>query len=227
MNKNIKIPYILDDFKSNLTFKQKVEQTPEVQEILNKDLWEEIYRLVKAPTMHWPTPWVPHTILKKRNDYIVWLYGIWLSTQTIINNSNKRAEINGWGRIHTEKSIKRIISKYYNNQSPSTKNIKFHNEWMREATFAQQTLIMENMAIKIQNRKQWRPFEEIKAMEALYRMRQQMIENRNFNMSNRNYRMYTTPAEAYETNKEKSKNTFTSPALDKLKKRLAEKFNKE
>ncbi len=45
-----------------------------------------------------------------------------------MNNSNKRAEINGWGRIHTEKSIKRIISKYYNNQQPSTKNRKFHNE---------------------------------------------------------------------------------------------------
>jgi hypothetical protein len=56
--------------------------------------------------------------------------------------------------------------------------------------FAQQEHIIEKASVFISDKdKKWTPFEYMSALKELYAMRQQLIENKNFNDSKRNNSM--------------------------------------
>ena len=180
---------------SDVPIRKKIEDTPEVQEAITslvESTGEKVFDPKEEGSGKGPTPGVPVALMQKRNDYIIGLWMMGLAPSTIRQNVNKMHSSKGWGELAHERSIRRIISEHYQKMKPAVKDQRAYEEGLKEAVFDQQEKLAESIATKIRDRNkkgsdyQWKAFEEIAAIGELGRLRQSMIENRNWNASRMN-----------------------------------------
>lgn len=220
----------IDELPPYTTVSDLVENDPEVKKLIdemNNLEWQKLLPAREKPHSLGPTPGIPQKVLAERNEYIVGLWLMGLSSATIHRSANAQAAVRGWSVIEHERSIKRIITDYYNAQRPSTKDAKAYQEGLKEATFAAQERLVEKMAIYVSKRPEssWKPFEYMAAMETIARVRQQLVENRNWNASRMNPLIALTQSTQLNVFEEGSQGIVTepSPALKRITAYLREK----
>lgn len=135
-----------------------------------------------------PAPGSTKETLADRNNYIVSLYAMGLSIRSIMNSVEKIAEARGWSPLRLEKSVQHIISQHYNNRKPEVEDMYEFKQGLREATMDQQETMIEKAIMFMKDKKQdsWKPFEYMDAMDKIYKWRQQLIDNKNWNESKMN-----------------------------------------
>lgn len=212
------------------TISDLVENDPEVKKFIdemNNLEGKELLPEREVTSVKGPPQGIPQKVLKERNEYIVGLSLMGLSSGTILRSSNTQAKIKGWWEIEHERSIKRIITEYYNAQKPSTKDAKAYQDGQKEASFAAQEKLIESMAVYISKRAEssWKPFEKMAAMETVARVRQQMMENRNWNASRMNPLIALTQSTQLNVFEEGSQTIITEPsaALQRITSYLRER----
>lgn len=170
----------------------------------------------------WPKPGVPKPLLEERNEYIINLQLMGLSPSTIQRSVNTQARVKGWWEIENVRSIRRIIADYYNAQKPLAKDSKAFMDWMKEAAFAAQERMIEKLSVYISKKPEsaWKPFEYWAIMDSLFRMKQQLIENRNWNASRMNPMISLTQSNQINIYEDNSQTLLVdsdkSPALKRI-----------
>lgn len=176
------------------TVRQAMEAVPEVQEATEvvDPNGNVIVLPPKLPGVPGPALGVTHDLIRQRNERIVGLYMSGMTPLTILKNINFEAATKGWGELKDARSIKRIISQHYAAQRPSAKEQREHDDGMRDAMFEQQERLLEKAMLYFQKRESdsrsnpWKPFEYFSAIDVIARIRQTLIENRNWNASRMN-----------------------------------------
>lgn len=175
-----------------------------------------------------------HDSMRARIEHVISLHLMWISVKSILQQVNKLAPIKWWWVYTSEASIKTVISAHFKNyNNPVAWDLDDHLEWLKQSMFAQQEHILEKASLHINDKeKKWTPFEYMAALKELYAMRQQLIENKNWNDSKKNIN-------ANVTNVTNQLNVFvdnsrrialwqvTSTALTSLKDRLEQKFKEK
>lgn len=175
-----------------------------------------------------------HVNKKPRAEHIISLHLMWISVKTILEQVNKIASVKWWWKLDSETAVKWIIARHFQNyEKPVDLEMNEHLEGIKQWMYAQQENIIEKASVFVADKKKkWTPFEYMWALKELYAMRQQMIENRNWNDSRKNIH-------AGEVNITNQLNVFVdnsrkiafwqveNPALDALKAKLDNKFNKK
>lgn len=90
-------------------------------------------------------------------------------------------------------------------------------------------MLIEKASVYINNKtkKDWKPFEYISSVKNLYEMRQQLIENRNWNDSRANPLIQineNSQLNIYNETRQLVVNDNSNPTLERLKNRLMSKF---
>lgn len=184
---------------SDTTVRKQVEETPEVQEAIAELVEslgdEDTFAPKEGGVTVGRKAGVPLALVEERNEYIIGLWMMGLSPATIRQNVNKMHGAKGWGELAHERSIRRIISEHYQKTKPSVKDQRQYEEGLKEAVFVQQEQLAEKMVTYVRDRekaipsnpsKEWKPFEFMAALGEIGRLRQSMIENRNWNASRMN-----------------------------------------
>ena len=220
-------------YKTSLALRKEAEETIEVQKLLKTELSEDekVFVVNEKPK---PGRKASAPLLAKRNEFIVGLHVSGLTIRTIQRQVNLQATTKGWGMVHHERTIQRAIAKHFAKQLPSTQERQRYDDSLREAMFTQQEAILERLIIntKKKEKSKWKPFEEAAAMDTIFKMQQQIIENRNWNeskknpninlnLTNNNLSVFT------DTAVERRESTLKNPALDRIKGFLSNKFEKK
>lgn len=170
----------------------EVEESPQVQEALAR-LEEAVPENPNArqfPERSGPgrAPGATQALINERNDWIIGLYMMGLSTKSIKKSLDNIRHKRGWPAVTSSMQILRIISKHYQDNRPAVEDLTEYKEGLKEAAFDQQELLIEKAVMYMQRRddKSWKPFEFMSALKQLYDMRQQLIENQNWNASRAN-----------------------------------------
>lgn len=171
----------------------------------------------------WGRPPMTDAEVQERNEFIVSLYLMWLSTSSILKNTLAQWGIRWWYVPKDEWKIKRIISDYFRTQSPWVKDKQLFSDWLKEAAFARQEKLVEKVSDYVRKKKEtdWKPFEMVSAHSELFRMMQQLVENRNWNASRANPMLLqinqSNQLNVYESNSEVLVDWTMSPALWRIK----------
>lgn len=158
-----------------------VENDPKVQEELAALTPTERTAPVREETSHlWPPAGVPRARIQKRNEAIVQLFSIGFSYKTIQGHINKLNETQDWGEIKHERSIRQIISDYYESVRPNAKDMVREQENLMEAALQAQDKIIENSTRRLMDKdiKRRSDFEYILAAEKVALLHQMRIDNR-------------------------------------------------
>lgn len=136
-------------------------------------------------------PSVPKELLEKRNQFMVDMRRMGFSLPTIRKLVNGRSNIEGWGTLKNDRSVQKVFSAHYKAQKLAP---TYHQEFMealKETAYEQQEYLIEKGMVQFHKQLEdknykWKPFEFIGFLEGLGRMRQQTIENHNWNESKAN-----------------------------------------
>jgi len=171
---------------------------------------------------------------KAKKEHVISLHLMWISTKSIMAQVNKLSVVKGWTKYTSEKSVKSVIANHFKNyEKPENLEAEEHLEWIKQGMFAQQEHIIEKASIFVADKKKkWTPFEYMWALKELYAMRQQMIENKNWNDSRRNINAGTTnitnQLNVFVDNSKKIAFwQVENPALNALKDKLADRFEQK
>ena len=167
-------------------------------------------------------------------EHVISLHLMWISTKSILTQVNKLAIVKWWTPYKNEGWIKSIIVNHFKNHNkPSNLELDEHLEWLKQWMFAQQEHIIEKASLFVaDSNKKWTPFEYIWALKELYAMRQQMIENKNWNDSrknmNANVTNITNQLNVFVDNSKKIAFwQVENPALEALKDKLDQRFKQK
>lgn len=178
--------------------------------------------------------WISREKTKEKQDHVVNLHIMWLTNSTILEQINKASEIRWWGTYKNINSIQTVINKHFKDyHNPNEQESKDYLKWLKESAFAQQESISETTSIYIKQRDKkddWKPFEKIAALKELYLMKQQMVDNRNFNESkfntNSEQTINNTQINVFMDNSKRIAFwQIENPILQKLKDKLTLKYN--
>lgn len=171
---------------------------------------------------------------KAKKDHVISLHLMWISIKSIMGQINKLSLTKWWTKYNSESSIKSVIANHFKNyEKPDWLELDEHLEWLKQGLFAQQEHIIEKASIFVADKKKkWTPFEYMWALKELYAMRQQMIENKNWNDSRKNMSAWgTTITNQLNVFIDNSKKIafwqVSNPALEALKDKLIEKFKQK
>jgi len=171
---------------------------------------------------------------KAKRDHVVSLHLMWISTKSIFVQINKLATVKGWVWYTSEKSVKSVIANHFKNyEKPDNLELEEHLEGIKQSMYAQQENIIEKASLFVSDKaKKWTPFEYMWALKELYAMRQQMIENKNWNDSRKNINAgitnVTNQLNVFVDNSRKIAFwEIENPALDALKDKLATRFEQK
>lgn len=184
-------------------------------------------------------------IIDKKRKFICDLYVMWMSAETIFDQCKIKAKVEGWIPYSNIQTVKAVISEEFKERNElQNQEVDEHIEGLKQAMFAQQEKLIEKASLYISEkaplkdkdwkitRDAWKPFEYISALKETFLMRQQMIENRNFNDSKKNINAWvvniTNQLNVFVDNSKKIAFwQVDNPALTSLKARLEEKFEKK
>ena len=171
---------------------------------------------------------------KAKVDHVISLHLMWISIKSILQQVNKLSTVKGWTQYKSEQSVKTVISRHFKDyEKPINGELDEHLEGIKQWMFAQQEQIIEKASLHLAEKdKKWTPFEYMGALKETFAMRQQMIENKNWNDSRKNIN-------AWVTNITNQLNVFVdnskkiafwqvnNPVLDALKVKLDAKFKQK
>lgn len=126
-----------------------------------------------------------------RNEFILRYYAMGMTTQTIHEMVKAKAKEKGW-REASERWIRDIISSHYKKRRELFRGVdgKENEKAMQDAMLDQQEKFLEKLVINYnKNEKNGtfkNMFEQVQLADLIHRMRQQYIENRNWNESRKN-----------------------------------------
>lgn len=168
---------------------------------------------------------------KEKIEHIISLHLMGISVKSILAQINKLSIVKWWSKYSSEAGIRAVIANHFKDYSkPVAGELEEHLEWLKQSMFEQQEHIMEKASIFIADKKKkWTPFEYMAALKELYAMRQQMIENKNWNDSKKNINAgwinITNQLNVFVDNSRKiAFGQVTNPALELLKNKLTERF---
>lgn len=171
---------------------------------------------------------------KAKREHVVSLHLMGISAKSILAQVNKLATVKGWTPYNSEKSIKWVISDHFKDyDKPQNLELDEHLEWVKQGMYAQQEHIIEKASLFIADKKKkWTPFEYMWALKELYAMRQQMIENKNWNDSRKNINAevtnITNQLNVFVDNSKKiAFGQVENPALEQLKAKLNARFEQK
>lgn len=195
-----------------------VDYPVELEEIPKKILAQEPNKKAATPNN------------QARNEMILSFYLMWLSVDTIQKTINAKAIESGWEPILDVDNMYRLISKESKKRVPEW-NLKEHLEWLRQAAYARQEILIEKAAVFVSkmDSNKMKPFEYMTNIEKLFQMMQQAVENRNWNESRMNPLVAInnnfTQLNTFEDNKQQAIVLgMSDPALTALKNKLESKF---
>lgn len=166
---------------------EKLEELPDLKIVKAKTTLEESEIAMQEVNNKDSGGSYSSVVLKERSDFVIELYLMGYTTRDIFKNYEVIAPTKGWKPINNERTVQRIIQKYYKERgSMDTIQKKEADIWMREASLARQERIIQKAHRCINDGKNWKPFEYINALKEVFRMQQKMIENMNWNDSKKN-----------------------------------------
>lgn len=175
-----------------------------------------------------------HASTKAKIEHVISLHLMGISIKSILVQVNKLSVVKWWSKYTGEQSIKSIISKHFKDyEKPVDLEIDEHLEWIKQSMYAQQEHIIEKASMYLADKKKkWTPFEYMWALKETFAMRQQMIENKNWNDSRKNINAgitnVTNQLNVFVDNSKKiALWQVTNPALEALKGKLDERFKQK
>ena len=190
--------------KGDRNLKDVVLKESGLKKIVNKNTKKELAENknnlpVQTSDKKGATELVDKTRKEDRNEYIISLYLMGYSPKTILTQVNKLAETRNWGTLSLINSIRRILYKYADEnkinttiQDSSERFLaidRLNNIVERFARYISKRETEANKKIddkKVNKDAQWKPFEYSDALEKLFKMQQQIVENMNWNASRAN-----------------------------------------
>lgn len=126
-----------------------------------------------------------------RDEEVIRLFWIGMVHRTILQYINAKADANNWEKFWHESQVRRIVTKYYKKYQNTSWDVYAaeDEQALKEAYYLQQEKLVEDLLMFISEQKKNKKikiFEYVQAMETVWRIRQQMIENRNWNDSRKN-----------------------------------------
>ena len=175
------------------TVASAVESLPEVQDALQEFVAADDKSDSPAPPAKPLTGGrslgVSQIKIDERNRRIVELTQMGLTPQTVLKHINSQAGAMGWGTITTIGTINRIVADFYINQTPPVRELRAHEQGLKEAMFnaIQRTIEKANLYIaKREAKNDWKPFEFMAAIETLARLQENLVNFKNWNASKMN-----------------------------------------
>ena len=168
------------------TTKFAIENAPEVRSALS----------AMAENANGKTLAVPMTLEAKeeRNKYIVGLAMLGLTTRTILDNVNSQSVARGWNALKSEGEVTRIVGKHYQAVRETSGMATAEMEMaLKEAAYDSMQKTLEEMIMYVKKRSssrkkedKWRAFEYMSALSEIAKLKQLLVENRNWNGSRTN-----------------------------------------
>ena len=150
----------------------------------------------KNITRGW-TPTITQERLEARNLEIVKLHWMWFTADSILTRINSLGVSMKRWKLKGTRSINKIVANYYKQQKPSVQEMEDIDYWLQQSMLSGMGKSIEQLVLYIASRNKkdpttWksidprRPFEYAGVQKNLNDMRQQVIDNRNRNLSRRN-----------------------------------------
>ncbi len=127
-------------------------------------------------------------LIKERNEYIVELRKKWMVNNTIIKHINTISAGKGWVPISL-KDIQFILTQMGKEHRVSARNVSDYEFMEKEIAFEHQERMIEKIARHIDKKEaedyNWKPFEFVAYIRDMNLIRQNLIENKGWNLSKR------------------------------------------
>lgn len=165
------------------TMREAIERSPEMQAILYR--LEHSTTIITRPmsaTKHRGRKNVLDVLIQQRDEMIFNLAATGITNATILRIVNTQGEARGWGTLHHERSVRRIIAKHYAKMI-SDGEMSQEDFGLRQAALAMLHNCVEKISLYTSSKKNWEPFEYAAALSTLSRAIQAYIEANNWNMT--------------------------------------------
>ena len=129
-----------------------ISEDHEAQELIEKILYptRKPYYIERYKNSNYgPTPGVKKVLLDIRNARIVLLSELWRQSKSILSAINRLSYTEWWGLIENERSVRRILSKYYIARSPLSTETDLAKDVIIEWFFALQDKIIEKLSLLV------------------------------------------------------------------------------
>lgn len=113
---------------------------------------------------------ITHSLIAARTEYAAHLKISGISYASILKTINEMAPSKGWGTIEM-RQLRRGISRYFSHHGQTlSQEEREQFLGLREAHLATMQNAIEQTAIHIRTKQDWKPFEKIKALSAYFHM---------------------------------------------------------
>ena len=129
-----------------------ISEDTDAQELIEKILYptrRPYYIERYKNSNYWPTLGVKKVLLDIRNAKIVLLSELWRQSKSILSAINRLSYTEWWGLIENERSIRRIVSKYYIARRPLSNETDVVKDVIIEWFFALQDKIIEKLSLLV------------------------------------------------------------------------------
>lgn len=169
-----------------------------------------------------------------RNEFILKYYSMGMTTQTITEMIKAKAAEKGWKAVE-ERTVRSVISNHYKKRRELFRGVdgKENEKAMQDAMLDQQEKFLEKLIISYNRHERDKTFknmfDQIQMADLIHRMRQQYIENRNWNESRKNPLVVaesnTFEVNLFESSGEKMIVQGKSSAMENVLDHLRRKFD--
>lgn len=176
----------------------------------------------------------PSELREKRNEFILKYHSLGITPRSIMDMLKAQEKDTGWEAV-SEVSIKKVIIEHFKQRRMLMRGVdgKDNEKAMQEAMLEQQERFLERLIItynKHENNKTFKNlFEQTQLADLINRIRQQIIENRNWNESRKNPLVISESSvfevNVFEASGEKMIVNGQSPAILQVLSHLKAKFD--